>query len=130
MKKLLTICFLVFLLSCSSSSDDSTSNYFNPPSWIRGTWKNPSNPVGYKFTSDDFCTLTSTLQLCNKENLNSYEQSGIDVSVDETTSSIEYSFSIETNGTIQSYTFIKISADEIELENPTSGQPNLSLYKQ
>lgn len=129
MKKLILLPCLYLALSCSSDSNSSNNSHaFHPPSWIRGTWNNGVGN-GYKFTSNDFCSIISTTQFCNKETLDSYAQSGIDVSVDETISSTEYIFSIDTEGAIQNYDFIKINADEIEMVNPNPSLPNATFYR-
>lgn len=129
MKKLLLFPCLYLVLSCSSDSSSGNAHSFHPPSWIQGTWNNGAS-VGYKFTSNDFCSIASSTQFCNKEILDDYAQSGLDVSVDEDISSTEYIFTINTQGSSQNYDFIKISANEIEMVNPNPSLPNTSLFRE
>lgn len=121
MKKLLLVVFSsVFLFGCSSSDDDSGSNsYYNPPTWIQGTWGYKAdgslyqNDVpAYKFTSDNFCQLASAFSQCWKETIQQTPQffSGSDSHTDST---YEVNL-IQSNGaTTVTFYFKKISATKI-----------------
>lgn len=130
MRKLLFVLSLVILFSCSSSSDDdNSSNLFNPPSWIQGTWKDGLS-LGYRFSSNDFCLLASSLETCHRQTLEHFQKSGASVNVDEDISENEYKFSYTIQGQTSYYHFKKITNTKIELVNPVQGQPNTALTKQ
>jgi len=86
MKKLLLFaCTIAFTVACSSNDDNSSNNSNNnanitPPAWIQGTWKREgvSANVGYRFTHNDFCQLSSIQDYCWKsavENANAMSPS-------------------------------------------------------
>jgi hypothetical protein len=131
---------LTFLfLSCSSSSDDNSSNSSNqitPPSWIQGTWLQTlsTNPLitqpSFRFKPNDFCFITSNLEICQAQSIQQLPQSVASTSVEQKINDNEYKLSITTQGLTTTYRFIKISNTKIEYVNPTNGLPNIPLTKQ
>ncbi|WP_123875890.1 hypothetical protein [Flavobacterium araucananum] len=59
MKKLILLVSLIIMVACSSTDgNDSgknsvTDNYFNPPTWIQGTWKEDTTGAILIFTTND-----------------------------------------------------------------------------
>lgn len=132
MKKLLFAFGLILLLSCSNDSDEnksSSNSSFHPPSWIQATWKDEIS-FGYRFSSDNFCSILLSSENCNKEYFELIKKTGITVTIIEDISSTEYKFSYILQGQSISYHFVKISEKEIQLVNPIQGQPNASFFKQ
>jgi hypothetical protein len=139
MKKILLISLTFLFLSCSSSSDDNSSNSSNqitPPSWIQGTWLQTmstdlliTNPV-FRFKPNDFCVLSSSLEICNAQNIQQASQAGATTNVQQTITDNEYTLSMTIQSQTTTYKFIKISNTKIEYVNPTNGLPNLPLTKQ
>lgn len=139
MKKNLLISLTFLFLSCSSSSDDNSSNSSNqitPPSWIQGTWLQTlsTNPLitqpSFRFKPNDFCIITSNLEICQAQSIQQSPQSGVATSVEQKINDNEYRLSITTQGLTTTYRFIKISNAKIEYVNPTNGLPNIPLTKQ
>ena len=138
MKKPFILLLASFILLSCSSSDDSNNNEnaINPPSWIQGTWlqtmsTNPliTQPI-FRFKSNDFCVLSSNLEICNAQNIQQASQAGAKTSIQQTITDSEYTLSMTIQGQTTTYSFIKISITKIEYVNPTNGLPNLSLTKQ
>jgi hypothetical protein len=139
MKKILLISLTFLLISCSSSSDDNSNNVTNqitPPSWIQGTWLQTmstdpliTQPV-FRFKPNDFCVLSSNVEVCNAQNIQQAAQSGATTSVQQTITDSEYTLSMTIQSQTTTYSFIKISNTKIEYVNPTNGLPNLQLTKQ
>lgn len=133
MRKLVYVFFMTMVLLGCSSDDNSGSNgnnqFFNPPSWIHGTWLDISES-GYRFTSNNVCQITSFNQLCFKEMLENYNTTGaVEVNVDEEIkSNTEYKFSYTVAGTTQEFHFRKLSDTEIEMVSSLGVNP--ILYKQ
>lgn len=139
MKKILLISLTFLFLSCSSSSDDNTSNSSNqitPPSWIQGTWLQTmsTDPLitqpFLRFKPNDFCVISSSLETCQAQSIQQAAQSGASTNVEQTINDNEYRLSMTIQGQTTSYRFIKISNTKIEYVNPTNGLPNLPLTKQ
>ena len=114
---------MYFGLSCSSSSDDdnnSSNSDFHPPAWIQGTYmqegSTTTSGMGFKFSSNDLCTLISTAEQCQKGMIDTMGKSGQNSTVDETITSTSYSAYITYGGTGQSvtYSFKKLSNNSIE----------------
>ncbi len=124
MKKLFFFLSFATILSCSKSDDDSNSNAsnsdFHPPTWIQGTWQQEGSTgtsgLGFKFSSNDLCTLISTAEQCQKGIIDIMRKSGQNSTVDETITSTSYSAYITYGGTGQSvtYSFKKLSNNSIE----------------
>ena len=138
MKKIITLLLTILLFSCSSNSDDNNNSsiLITPPSWIQGTWLQTVstdpltvNPV-FKFKSNDFCALTSNIEVCQAQSLQQASQGGASVNVEQTITDSEYKLSITIQGQTTSYRFVKINNTKIEYINPIVGLPNLPLTKQ
>lgn len=125
MKKLVYVFFMTMVLLGCSSDDNSGSNgnnqFFNPPKWIHGTWlqmyeEDFSTGLGYKFTSNDFCTVVSQTTTCLKEHLQQVYDLGQQAEVDEEIkSNTEYKFSYTIAGVTQEFHFRKVSDTKIEM---------------
>ncbi len=116
---LFIVVFSAILFSCSSSDDDTNSQFFNPPRWIQGTWLYKDGSVivgGYQFTSDNFISILGDNQLRTnfKELLEIQANAGGNTDVIETITDNEYSFTIDQEIQSQSFSFYKISENEIE----------------
>lgn len=122
MKKLIFIVLAILTISCSSS-DDSSSNSkssLNPPSWIQGKWigysgtgsDQTSTGVGFKFTSDDLCTILGSSSTCWKYVLDS---SSGQATAEEEISTTDYIVRIKVANITNTYHFRKKSNTEIEL---------------
>ncbi len=130
MRKIIGLIFVITFLfsSCSSSDDDNSGNNnseINPPEWIQGTWlgffDNINSGLGFKFTSDDFCTVVSSQTSCWKGIV---DQSQGLVVVSETVDNENYIISIESNNSItNTYHFRKYSDTEIEVVQSTGLNP-------
>jgi hypothetical protein len=123
MKNLLYVFTALLIFSCSSSDDSSatSSSDINPPTWIQGTWKQESalqgQGLGFKFSSNDFCTLIFNADVCTQGQIDSFRKAGEKVTVEETISSTLYSAKINyPMGQSVTYTFNKISNTEIKWE--------------
>jgi len=142
MKKLLLLLTFVCLLGCSSSDDNKTENSsstsINPPSWLIGTWANnyagdTSSPIYkplFRFKNNDFCVLSSSMEICQAENIKNASQAGAKTSVKETATDKEYELSMTIQSLTTTYKFIKISNTKIEYVNTSNGLPNTVLIKQ
>lgn len=130
MKNLLFVFISVLIFSCSSNSDDSpsSSNLFNPPTWIHGSWSNPIG--GYKFTTNNVCQINSVSELCFKRMIEDYNSALPNSSTvnEEIISDSEYKFSYTVQSTTQYFHFVKTSNTEIEMLD-TQGQGSI-LTKQ
>ena len=138
MKKNLLICLTFLFLSCSSSDDSqsSTTNQISPPSWIQGTWiqtisTDPliTQPL-FRFKTNDFCLLSSNLEICNAQNIEQAAKAGITTNVQQTVTDSEYILSMTIQSQTTTYRFIRISSTKIEYVNPINGLPNIPLTKQ
>lgn len=135
MRKLVYVFFMTMVLLGCSSDDNSGSNgnnqFFNPPSWIHGTWlqmydENFSLGFGYKFTSNNVCQIASQTTTCFKEMLENYDVTAgvIEVSTDEEIkSNTEYKFSYTVAGVTQEFHFRKVSNSEIEMVSNSGVNP-------
>ncbi|MBF8151316.1 hypothetical protein ITJ86_15520 [Winogradskyella sp. F6397] len=119
---------MILTLTACSSSDDSSSNnqYFNPPSWIQGTWTSEHGQNDFRFTSDDFCYILASYETCYKEGIESGHGA---IEAIESITENSYEVGLSGGGTAASWSFIKISNTEIELVNPIEGIPNTLYYK-
>ena len=117
MKKISILLLLALVCSCSKSDDSDTTNSksINPPTWIHGTWllKDSSVNSGFKFTSDDFCTVIFTSSACNKEAINLYKGTQIFTNVKEEITNSTYSIEITIGSGTTYYEFEKVSATSI-----------------
>lgn len=135
MKKILYLFSILLFVSCSSSDDSNDGNsLINPPNWIQGTWaqinEDPYIEIPFcKFKSDDFCTITSSTDICIKLSLEASQLAGGSVDVNETISPTQYKLSYSISGFETSHHFIKISDSEIEYINANAGLPNINLIK-
>lgn len=108
MKKVFLLFLTASLFACSSDdSSETTTQLFNPPIWIQGTWMDNSNPPtgGFKFTSDDLCALNFNTEMCFK---------GTSVTTQETISDTEYKVSIGVANSTNIYHFKKVSPTQIK----------------
>lgn len=139
MKKLILFSLMAIFFSCSSDSNNeesSSNNQITPPSWIQGTWIQTlatapliTQPL-FRFKSNDFCLVSSNMELCNAESIKQVSQAGAKTNIQQTITDNEYTLSMTIQGQTTTYSFIKISNTKIEYVNPTNGLPNLSLTKQ
>ena len=138
MKKILLISLTFLILNCSTNSDNqSVSNVqITPPSWIQGTWLQTlstdpliTQPV-YRFSENDFCVISSSIETCHAQNLQQASQSGGNVNVEQIITATEYELKITVVSQTTKYNFIKINDTTIEAVNPTNGLPNLTLTRQ
>ncbi|MCK0114966.1 hypothetical protein [Gelidibacter sp. F63206] len=117
MKNIFILFLTIAFFSCSSNDDNSSNdnNLINPPNWIQGTWLLETSPItsGFRFTSNDFCLISSTSEICNKETLKLYQGSQVITNVKEKISSGNYELSITIGSSIQTYRFEKVSSTEI-----------------
>lgn len=132
MKKLLFIFTALLLFSCSSSSDDNSSSNsnFNPPTWIQGKWTNTIGS-GYKFTSNNVCSVSLGGDICYKEMLDNYNKVGATSTINESIiTDTEYKFSYAVQGSTVYFHFIKKSNSEIQIVSQIQDLPNTPLFKQ
>ena len=133
MKHLLLFISVFFIISCSSSDDSSPANQdnntINPPEWIQGVWYSNfdgvNTGIGFKITSDDFCTVLQSTQNCWKELVETSEGQLI---VSENISDTDYAISFIGSGSSTSIHLQKVSATEIKTVT-TSGLET-HYYKQ
>jgi len=132
MKKFILSSFVFVMFSCSGSDDSSVNqddNAINPPTWIQGTWYSNfdgvNTGIGFKITSDDFCTVLQSTQNCWKELV---ETSAGQLTVNENTSDTDYTISFTGAGSSTSIHLQKVSATEIKTVT-TSGLET-HYYKQ
>lgn len=111
---------LLVVTGCSDDTDQSVStNKINPPAWIQGVWYDAQSQQagiisGFKFTSNDFCTvLTSTTQ-CYAE---------LPLGVQEYWTDDTYFIALTYNGSETSYTFYKVTPSQFVV---VDGQGNQS----
>ncbi|MXO06171.1 hypothetical protein [Flavobacterium sp. HBTb2-11-1] len=134
MRKITCILAVFFvLISCSSTEDSQTAqNQISPPSWIQGTWMqtsgNASSGIGYKFSSDNICSILLTTQNCYKEMMETYKNTGAKTSTSESVKTdTEYKFSLTVQGTTTELHFKKVDSKTIYL---VAGNINTPLTKQ
>jgi hypothetical protein len=130
MKKFAFMLISLALFSCSKSDEpiSSSTNKLNPPSWIHGTWigmigsgsTQTSTGIGFKFTSDNWCSVLGTTTSCWKEVIDS---SMGQVTVNEEISNTDYIVKIKTGGTTETYHFKKYSNTEIEFVSGNGYNP-------
>lgn len=131
MKKVVFLFSLFVLLSCSSSDESTNNSDFNPPAWIQGTWMQEGSTagtsMGFKFNSNDLCTLIFTAEQCQQGLISTMRKSGQTATVEETIANTSYSAKINYyGGQSVTYSFRKISNTEIEW----SGSPSAVFIKQ
>ena len=122
MKKVLLLCSLFLMLSCSSSDDSSNSSKsdFHPPAWIQGNWIQEgsvgTSGVVFSFAASDFCMTNMGLtKQCQQEFVNLYRKPGYDVTVIETITTTNYTAEIKYfGGQSVIYSFRKLSNSSIE----------------
>lgn len=123
MKKLLYVFAALLIFSCSTSDEGSNASGsdFNPPAWIQGTWKldidgdGIAEDIGFKFTSNDMCTILLQTEQCQKGLFDTMRQSGQKVTVEEIISDTFYSAKVSYSaGQSMTYSFKKISKTKIE----------------
>lgn len=125
-KNFLIIIFSIALFSCSNSDDDNnqTENYFNPPSWIIGTWIQEGSSLGngYIFITNDFL-LKNQLggNTSFKEAIETTKSTGGNASATEVISSTIYNVSIIIGAQTYIYNFQKVSDTKIEWINDPMG---------
>ncbi|MCF8716272.1 hypothetical protein JM658_15685 [Joostella atrarenae] len=107
---------LLIVISCSSSDDNEVVDvqYFNPPTWIQGTWVSKERGVvldGYKFTSNDFIMTHGHTKLISsyKSKLHNMESEGIFPVVYEKAAKNEYTFTITYGNEHMDFSFYKAS---------------------
>lgn len=131
MKKSLFVIAILVLFSCSASKEDTdtkiTTNFFNPPSWIQGSW---GYGLGeFTFKKNDYCSKLLNSETCYNDLFNVSTNGGVLVDVKEDISETEYKFSFTIQGQTTYYDFKKISSTKIELINSIKGQPSTILTK-
>lgn len=123
MKKIVLILSAVLAFGCSGSDDSNNVNpnvvSINPPAWIQGTWLLEGSSVqsGFKFTSDDVCINSLGMYACNKESLEMYHDTQVNVDVNEEISDTEYSVEITIGSNTTAFEFKKVSATQIKWIN-------------
>lgn len=123
MKKTVLILSAVLAFSCSGSDDNNNVNPnvvdINPPAWIQGTWLLEGSPVqsGFRFTSDDVCINSLGMYACNKESLEMYQGTQVNIEVDEEISDTDYSVEITIGSNTTTFNFKKVSATQIKWIN-------------
>ncbi|MFX1620565.1 hypothetical protein JZ972_06740 [Riemerella anatipestifer] len=129
---------IALLQNCSRDRENETSNpikksqFFNPPSWIRGKWGH-GNVVVFKFTNDDFFTSS----ISHKGLLESTRSAGGTAVVDEDISNSHYDFTIKIgnpggSGPVSEgeYQFRRVSSTKIEwVNNPAGNDDSYYLTK-
>jgi len=118
MKKLLLLFCVTLLCACSgddsnSTTTDNSEHYFHPPAWIQGTWSVDGQGSKLKFTTDDFCTITTADTNCYQEDL-TLHHTGTVVSVDETITPTQYKAVIRIGNTVSTYDLRKGTDTTIE----------------
>lgn len=122
MKKLLLLCSMCFLLSCSNSDDSngSSNQDFNPPAWIQGDWKQ-ENDLGiqgvlFNFYAHDFCfTNLGTVKQCQQQMVNLYRNQSNAVSVTENITATTYTAEITYfGGQSTIFSFKKLGTNQFE----------------
>jgi hypothetical protein len=121
MQKVLLLCSLFFLLSCSNSDDttNGSESDFHPPAWIQGNWMlkdDYSTGVLFSFTASDFCmTNMGIAKQCQQELVNLYRKPGNAVTVTETITATTYTAEIKYfAGQSVIYSFRKLSNTSTE----------------
>lgn len=130
MKKIFGLIILIlitFSISSCSSDDNSGNNNsaINPPDWIIGTWfgqvGETNSGLGFKFTSNDFCSIAGSQTSCFAEPVN--QSQGI-ITVEEVVDSENYIITINNNNTVSNtFHFRKYSETEIEVVQSTGLNP-------
>lgn len=120
MKKLtLIVMMAIATLSCSSNEDEivkQEKQFFNPPTWIQGKWYKDGTAL-YKFTKDDFYTISGSSETSYKSILEQGESNGAKSSVDESISDTNYDFVIKSGVANYEYKFKKITDTKIQWVN-------------
>jgi hypothetical protein len=128
MKKFFLFLSFATILSCSSSDDNLNSNaFYQPPTWIQGTWGyKASQGTGelalYKFETDNICQLAGIASTCWKETANLYKSTNAsNVVAEDTQTATTYEAKIGAIGSLITLKFVKISATQIKWVNTGSG---------
>lgn len=114
------------LTACSSNNDEDTKvvqkNYFNPPTWIQGTWKVSGTNTSYvQFTKDDYILLNPYTSY--KSLMEQTAATGQSAKVDETINDNLYQFVITAGISSGTYKFTKVSSTKIQCKTPNLPQP-------
>jgi hypothetical protein len=110
----------IVLTSCkkdTTSSEQSGSQGFNPPSWIIGTWVD-QNDAGFHFTTDDiYVVFPNVNEISTLQGIQ-----GRDYEINETTTDSSYEFIITYHDTNSSETwhFNKLSDTQIQYIDNTN----------
>lgn len=128
MKKFFLFLSFATILSCSSSDDNLNSNaFYQPPTWIQGTWGyKASQGIGgtavYKFETDNICQVNSIVSTCWKETANLYKSTNAtNVIAEDTQTATTYEAKIGALGSVITVKFVKISATQIKWVETGSG---------
>jgi hypothetical protein len=120
MKKVLLLCSLFLMLSCSNSDDNSSNSDFHPPAWIQGNWLQEgsigTSGVLFSFSANDFCMTNMGLtKQCQQDFVNQVRQPGNTVTVTEIITATTYTAEIKYYaGQSIIYSFRKLSNTSIE----------------
>lgn len=122
MKKVIFLCSLILLLSCSESdeNDNATKSDFHPPAWILGNWvledSNNTDSVLFSFSTNDFCMTTFGIaKQCQQELVNQMKKNGGKGIVTEIITPSTYTATIEIiSGQTVIYSFKKLSNISME----------------
>lgn len=118
MKKLFLLFSLIIITSCSTSDDDKieATNYFNPPAWIQGVWKEPNSGATFTFSNDNVICRLNDHKVNFKENADDLKKMGAYVNVQETIKNDTYTANFQYEDESLLLSFTKTSNTEIESE--------------
>lgn len=92
MKKLFLLLSLIIITSCSTSDDDNRKpekNYFNPPTWIHGLWREPNSGASFTFNQNNVICILN-------QNMINFNQSAIDIKEDGSYVNVQESITNDT----------------------------------
>ncbi len=120
-KKLTLLICLILITSCSNNEKIDSSNTFNPPQWIQGTWGNAGTDIDYKqaiykFTYNDFILMVLNMEFSQKDQIEQNKKVGTNSIVTEEITNSVYNVSIKTGLLTTTYKFKKIDATHISTE--------------
>ena len=128
MKKIFLFLSFAAIISCSSSDDNLNSNaFYQPPTWIQGTWgykasQSDSELAFYKFETDNVCQLAGIVSTCWKETANLYKSTNAtNVIAEDTQTASTYEAKIGALGSVITLKFEKISATQIKWVDTGNG---------
>ncbi len=116
MKVLHFIAVLLSLLvfSCSTPTSPTDATKLSPPSWIIGTWSDPSDINNYTFSSSNVVFKSTSVSI-------NFKEAYANTKLSEVSNAQEYVISFTSGGSTGRYSFTKVTLTTLSYSITTGG---------